>query len=310
MREVGKMKTIAHITVASTLLVTACSTHNVQVNDSVAKSGLVYVEAVDILLDQTRETIIDLDSTELWYMRDHQNKKRILAEKSRKTSKQLDELEAFRNSIANTKQYYQALNTLIDDPTRESVALSLSEISMTIAKENQRKSEEAYATVSRKEASISKISEIAVNAHYSKRIRSILIKDAPIIERQLSLQKKQLKHIVSSLHRHIQTSSTIHFKKGLEEPYINSKRLTIDKWKGSRRQWFEMKQAIPAVADLKKAHKAVRKSWALVLNGNRNITPISHMMIDANNFTQAVKGLKSTPNAQTPITIYDVGTSL
>ena len=104
---------------ATTVLATACSTNNVQKNHAVAKTGLAYVEQVDKLLDEALNITIDVDSTELWRMRGMQNKKAMLNKKNSQIARFAKEVHVFRKSNNNTRRYFLALETLINNPNQE-----------------------------------------------------------------------------------------------------------------------------------------------------------------------------------------------
>ena len=286
---------------ASTVLATACATNNAQKNQYVAKTGLIYVEQVDALLTETLDVIIDVDSTELWRMRpsSHKNsrKKTMLREKNRATTKLAHEIVEFRKSNANTKRYFLALETLINDPARESIANTIGDASTAIAREQYRRTNNSrfYMDSYDREGSISKLSHLAVNAHYSKRIQDILRKDAAIIGPHLDSQEAQLKHIVSILKSRLKTAQLLHLKMNIEKPYLGNKHLPLSIWKANRREWFEMQQAAPALDDLIQAQLDVRKAWDRVLFGDNKVTSVSHMLNDTSKVTRSIGSFTNAP---------------
>ena len=285
---------------ASTVLVTACSTHNVQKNHAIAKTGLIYVEQVDKLLDEALDITIDVDSTELWRMRDMENKKSMLNEKNTKTTKFIKELHTFRKSNNKTKRYFQALEALINNPNQQAISTSIGEISTAIARENHRQKSKThvYAPYSNKEGYIQELSKMAVNAHYAQRIQTILRRDKTIIGRHLSYQEEQLQYIASVLKNRLKTAEILYSKMHVEEPYLGTERLPLETWKASRRQLFKMQQATPNIDALIEAQHNLKKAWEQVLQGHTNVIGVSHMISDTNRIANTIHSLENAP--QTP----------
>ncbi|PWQ94855.1 hypothetical protein [Leucothrix arctica] len=289
--------------VASTVLATACATNNAQKNQYITKNGLIYIEQVDSLLTETLDVIIDVDSTELWRSRPHSPKKSrkkvMLHEKNHETTKLTYEIAEFRKGNANTKRYFLALEALINDPARQSIANTIGDASTAIAREQHRRANNSrfYTDSYDREGSISKLSHIAVNAHYSKRIQDILRKDAAIIGPHLDSQEAQLKNIVSILKDRMKTAELLYLIINIEKPYLGNQPLPLGTWKANRREWFEMQQAAPALDDLIQAQLDVRKAWDRVLFGDNKVTSVSHMLNDTSKITQSIGSFTNAPQS-------------
>jgi hypothetical protein len=290
----------AYLTIAaSTVLAAACSTNNIQKNHAIAKTGLTYVEQVDKLLDEALDVTIDVDSTELWLMRGMKNDKSMLSDKNREIAKFAKEVHSFRKSNNNTRRYFQALEALINNPNQDAMSNSIGEISSAIAKENhrQKSNTHTYESYSHKEGYIHELSQMAVDAHYAKRIQIILHRDKTIIGRHLSYQEEQLQHIASVLKSRLKTAEILHSKMNVEKPYLGKDRLLLDTWKANRRELFEMQQTTPNLEELLEAQQNLKKAWEQVVRGNTSMIDVSHMLSDTSRIANTIRDLDTAPQS-------------
>ena len=284
---------------ASTVLATACATNNAQKNEDVSQTGLIHVEQVDQLLAQTTDIVIDVDSTELYRLRNHRNKKQewMLREKNRDTSKLAREIARFRKSNAYTKRYFIELEKLINNPNRQSFSVALGDVTTAMAKEyhRQTKSERFSAYSYDQQGYISNLSTMAVNAHYSKKIQDILRQNAVFMNNHLTLQEDQLKEIILILKDRMKRAELLHLRMNVEEPYLAKQNLILNTWKANRRKWFEMQQAAPAIEDLANAQQNIRKAWERILHGDSSMTSASNMLYDASHMATAIHNVEKAP---------------
>ena len=278
----------------STALLTACSTHNIQKNSEFVQAGLAQTEQVDLVLDETRRLVIDVDSNELVYLHNSHKKKGMLASKTAATLTLTKQIDGIKENNASTRRYFEAIEELINNPNRQHVETTVNSISSSLAQEHQRQKREPliYTTSYDDDSYLKELSNLAVSAHYSAQIQNILRRDATIVGRHLDAQEAALKKVVPILINRLKTAQIFHLVTYVERPYLAEGRFMSAAWKADRLEWFDMQTAKPAIEDLIKTQQKLKQVWMDILRGNRSMKAFNHMLEDTGRVTNNLRNYR------------------
>lgn len=298
-----------------TVLLTACSNSTLIKSQNLSASSIAYAETVKDLLDETIKHVIDIDSKELARTRVGKNLDARLKQRNQSLKSLIAEINQFRVQTTLMNSYFLNLQALADSTIKDDIGMNVGTISGRIQYMNNRpRDADDDARISRllteeEEGYISQIGSMVIGSFYAARIESALRRDAPIIGKQMLLQKKQLDHILDILKDRLDVGSRLHLTDEVVAPFVNLDSEMYDKntWIDSRRRYFDMRQAAPIFADVKEANKALRLAWEDILRGKKDIGSVDNMLADVNEFLGTLHGLEQSRSRNNQFRSHQIG---
>ncbi len=286
-------------------LATGCSTNTSRQTEKISASATVYNEHIDSLLETTKAHVISMDSKNLVSSRSTKSRE----ENEKKLRENNDALEEW---IAKTDQlreqnklllrYFQTLQKMMGDPTETDLSGSLGDISLSISRVNQRKSERR-GNYSQNRAlniyevgHIDSLSKMVISSRYAGKVRQALIRDRDIINRQIALQEQQLKEISASYERRAKFEVEDHYTNKVLDSYVNVSTPHFEPvtWTQDRLKWLGRNKTLKLFDDIKKANKAFRKDWSDILQGKSGVGTVEAILGDINRAVDSAYTLRDS----------------
>jgi hypothetical protein len=291
-----KMKKIIIAFGLSILLISGCATHTVKQSKDLSASGIAYTEAVDKLLDNTFDRIIDFDNEELKKARGGSDLKRKITDKNQLIISLLTEIERFRAQTKILKLYFLNLQALADSSVKDdaggavkSLSDSLSNLNTTLDKggltENQK-------------TQIGALGGVLAGTVHAAKIRNALKRDAEVIGTFLALQENQLKNITNILERRLKVENDLFLNEKVIAPYVDKDKSLKSSWGEDRKQWLKTQFIGLKLNTASNAAKQLRGVWADILQGRTDVNSLSLLISDINEFVIIVQELKDKGNTE------------
>lgn len=281
-------------------LATSCSTQTKNQTNEVSTTAVIYTNTINKLLAATKDRVIEMDSKQLSMSQSGKNKAQKLKQKNEALDQWLHVAGQLHKQNVLLQEYFMALQAMVDEPTKNDMSDTLGSVSYTLSKINhaaakQQDKEPRNRVLNYLQTGyISGLSNTLISAHYTGKVKQALMRDKDIIDRQISLQAKQLDLIASIYKRRTVMDNHEHYANRVLGPFVSqspNNQFEVYSWTQSRLKWFNRKEALNIFEDVQAANKGFREAWQNILQGKRDIGAIKAMLSDVNRFVTNAQSL-------------------
>jgi len=281
-------------------MVGGCATQSIQQGKDLSTSGIAYTDAVNDLLDVTKDRIIDFDTKELKKTRRGSNLREIITQKNMAVLDVLSEINEFQSQTKILKTYFLNLQALADSPVKDDAGNAVQVLSNSISKLNKSiegdNGKELLTDEQKKQ--IGALSGLVANSIHAAKVKRALKRDAEVIGIYLSFQENQLKIITGILQDRFNAENDLFLEEEVISPYVDINQDLGANWDANRKKWFQTQFVSQQLVTAQEAAKLLRGIWADILQGKTDLNSLSVLISDVNEFVTTTQALKTASDSK------------
>jgi len=287
-------------------IATGCSTHTVNQTREVSTTAIAYTTYLNEFLENTQARVMELDTKHLVMSRSSDSRAKneaMLLQKDQALTNWIAEAAQLRQQNILLSRYFSSLQAMVDDPVKNDMSDSLSNLSLTISEVNQIQTNRRNpfgknrVLTEAQTSDVNSLGKILIGSHYSVKVKQILLRDSKIIDKQIALHADQIALLSKIYKRRVKWENKHHYANRVYGAYVDTSRTSDyvpDVWSQDRVQSFKNKEALTDFDNVKSANKDFREAWVNILQGKKDIGSTATTLGDINNFVSNTLRLKES----------------